>query len=46
MREAYKKKMRSYQGLSMSESAYELASIFSIVNFSANFFAWEREIYK
>ncbi len=38
--------MRSYQDLSMGESAYELTSIFSIVNFSVNFLARRREIYE
>jgi len=46
MMKAYRKKMRSYQGLSMSESAYELTSIFSIVDFSVNFLTRKREIYK
>lgn len=46
MREAYRKKVRPYQDLSMGGSAYELAPIFSIVDFSVNFPARRREIYE
>lgn len=44
--EAYRKKVRPYQDLSMGGSAYELAPIFSIVDFSVNFPTRERGIYE
>ncbi len=46
MMEAYRKKVRPYQDLSMGGSAYELAPIFSIVDFSVNFPTRERGIYE
>ncbi len=46
MREAYKKKVRPYQDLSMGGSAYELAPIFSIVDFSVNLPTRGRGVYE
>lgn len=46
MREAYKKKVRRDQELSIGGSAYELAPIFSMADFSVNFPTCGWEIYE